>query len=98
MSQILVDKLSYDQLNTELIEAKNKIKELEERVKFLDSKKVSVESNLGLHSDYFESWKDCDGNEFSGAIFWKSDSSSSDEDESDEDMSQNDLAPANNAN
>ena len=73
MSEILVNKLSYDKLNTELIEAKNKIKELEEKVKFLDemfSKQVSIESNLESHSAYVEYWKDCDGNEFCGSIYW----------------------------
>jgi hypothetical protein len=77
MSEILVvlseNKLSYDQLNTELIEAKNKIKELEERVNFLDemfSKQVSIETNLESHSAYVECWKDCDGNEFCGSIYW----------------------------
>ena len=73
MSEILANKLSYDKLNTELIEAKNKIKELEEKVKFLDemfSKQVSIESNLESHSAYVEYWKDCDGNEFCGSIYW----------------------------
>jgi hypothetical protein len=73
MSEILADKLSYDELNAELIEAKNKIKELEKRVKFLDemfSEKISIESNLELHSAYVENWKDCDRNEFSGSIYW----------------------------
>jgi hypothetical protein len=63
MSEILADKLSYDQLSTELIEAKNKIEELEERIE-------CIESNLGLHSAYVEYWKDSDGNEFSGSIYW----------------------------
>ena len=73
MSEILANKLSYDKLNTELIEAKNKIKELEEKVKFLDemfSKQVSIESNLESHSAYVVYWKDCDGNEFCGSIYW----------------------------
>jgi hypothetical protein len=73
MSEILSNKLSYDELNAELIEAKNKIKELEERIKFLDEmfhEKVSIESNLGLHSAYVEDWKDCDGNKFCGSIYW----------------------------
>ncbi|MCX8482948.1 MAG: hypothetical protein ORN50_05155, partial [Crocinitomicaceae bacterium] len=61
----------------ELIETKNKVKQLEQEIAFLNSdlqEKLqfisNIEYNLGEHHAWVDNWKDSEGNEFTGSIYW----------------------------
>ena len=67
-------KLSADM---ELIETKNKVKQLEQEIAFLKSdlqEKLqfisNIEYNLGEHHAWVDNWTDSEGNEFTGSIYW----------------------------